>query len=46
MSNFNTASLAGRGIKPLVSLLAHPRLALAVLVVLFLATVVSVAPRA
>lgn len=36
MSNFNTASLAGRGIKPLVSLLAHPRLALAVFFVVLL----------
>jgi uncharacterized protein involved in exopolysaccharide biosynthesis/Mrp family chromosome partitioning ATPase len=37
MSEAITANLPGRGIKPLVSLLAHPRLALAVFLIVLLA---------
>lgn len=37
MSETITANLPGRGIKPLVSLLAHPRLALAVFLIVLLA---------
>lgn len=37
MSEFNSTNLPGRGIKPLVSLIAHPRLAVAVFLLVLLA---------
>jgi uncharacterized protein involved in exopolysaccharide biosynthesis/Mrp family chromosome partitioning ATPase len=39
MSGYDPASLPGRGIKPLVSLLAHPRLALAIFIAVLIASI-------